>query len=109
MMKCKFCGNDIPENEQYCPHCGRDNSVDNVEKKDYTPLIIVAVLILVTIAVVCFGIYENKKAEQRVMSVIRGGKPLEETIQESSEEFNENVDDLLEELDQKTKELNEPK
>ena len=109
-MKCKFCGDEMSENEQYCPHCGRDNSVDIVEKKkDYTPLIIVAVLVLVTIGVICFGVYHNKKAEQKVMETLRSGKSIEETLKESSDEFNENADDLLEELDQKKKELNELK
>ncbi len=38
-MKCKFCGEEMPDNGKFCPYCGIDNSLDVVmdEPADHTP------------------------------------------------------------------------
>lgn len=109
-MECRFCGKEIPENEQHCPFCGRDlTSKETEKKKDYTPLIIVAVMIVIAIGVIAFSLHQKKEAERKAIEALNRGKPVGEVLQEANDNFQQEADRITDEIDQKMKELNESK
>lgn len=36
-MKCKFCGEEMPDNGKFCPYCGVDNDLDEIPEQSSEP------------------------------------------------------------------------
>lgn len=111
-MNCCKCGHDIPEGENYCQFCGFNNVEDNpkrdVKDKPYAAIFVVIGMIALIVLVIFVGLYKKKEHERRVLEVLNNSNFSEE-MQDSYNQFYEEVDELNKEIDEKSQELQQDK
>ena len=109
-MKCKNCGNEIQENDEFCGICGTKVKTNEPIKIKFTYLII-GILILFLVIPIGTMIYNNKqkpienstnydKANNQIQDDITIGKETTENITKNYTNFKGNIEELKNVFDQ---------